>query len=439
MLNTIRMTQAGTADGTAVPPARVPVPVRLPRVVTRHQPMCWLRPSRLETAWQRHREDAHRLRSAGLAGRPGTRPQEPHPPRRPESYPPGAKHGTEPMAEIVICVSLLPKDTAGHDDQVTQRRVVFLVYPRFQVLDLAGPHEVFAQTQRWVPEDEGYAVEIVAGRAGAVRACHGIDIAAGSGVQQCEGPLDTLVVVGGPGDREAVDDEELVGWVRAAAGRARRVASVCTGAFLLARAGLLDGRRAVTHWAACERLAHEHPDVTVTPDQIFVHDGAVWTSAGITAGMDLALAMVEEDHGPEVSRAVARMLVMFVQRPGGQAQFSTQLAAQRPTRQPLRDVQAWVTDHLAEDLTVRVLAERAGMSERNFTRVFRAETGLTPAAYVETVRIEAARALLETTDTTIEAIARVCGFGFAETLHRRFKRTLGVTPGQYRHHFSRSG
>ncbi|MBL1090597.1 MULTISPECIES: GlxA family transcriptional regulator [Streptomyces] len=243
---------------------------------------------------------------------------------------------------------------------MTQRRVVFLVYPRFQVLDLAGPHEVFAQTERWVPEDEGYAVEIVAGRAGAVRACHGIDIAAGSGVQQCEGPLDTLVVVGGPGDREAVDDEELVGWVRAAAGRARRVASVCT-------------------------------------------------------------------------------LVMFVQRPGGQAQFSTQLAAQRPTRQPLRDVQAWVTDHLAEDLTVRVLAERAGMSERNFTRVFRAETGLTPAAYVETVRIEAARALLETTDTTIEAIARACGFGFAETLHRRFKRTLGVTPGQYRHHFSRSG
>ncbi|AOP51422.1 AraC family transcriptional regulator [Streptomyces lydicus] len=336
-------------------------------------------------------------------------------------------------------VSLLPNDTAGHDAAVTQRRVVFLVYPRFQVLDLAGPHEVFAQTERWVPEGEGYDIEIVAGRAGAVRSCHGIDVTAGSGAQQCQGPLDTLVVVGGPGDREAVDDEELVGWIKAAAGRARRVASVCTGAFLLARAGLLDGRRAVTHWAACERLAHEHPAVTVTPDQIFVHDGEVWTSAGITAGMDLALAMVEEDHGPEVSRAVARMLVMFVQRPGGQAQFSTQLAAQAPTRKPLRDVQAWVTDHLADDLTVPVLAERAGMSERNFTRVFRAETGLTPAAYVETVRVEAARALLETTDTTIDAIARACGFGFAETLHRRFKHTLGVTPGQYRHHFSRAG
>ncbi|MEU1625221.1 GlxA family transcriptional regulator [Streptomyces sp. NPDC020096] len=319
---------------------------------------------------------------------------------------------------------------------MTQRRIVFVVYPRFQVLDLTGPHEVFGQAGDRLPEGKGYLVEIVAPRPGAVRASHGVDVVPTSTVQQCGGPLDTLVVVGGPGNREAADDEHLVGWLRAAAGRARRVAAVCTGAFLLARAGLLDGRRAVTHWASCERLAREYPRVTVTPDHIFVRDGKVWTSAGVTAGMDLALAMVEEDHGPEVSRAVARGLVMFVQRPGGQAQFSTQLAAQRPTREPLREVQAWVADHLADDLTVRVLAERAGMSERNFTRVFRAETGRTPAAYVETVRVEAARSLLETTDTTVDAIARVCGFGSAETLHRRFKHSLGVTPGQYRHHFS---
>ncbi|WP_033825540.1 GlxA family transcriptional regulator [Kitasatospora sp. MBT63] len=319
---------------------------------------------------------------------------------------------------------------------MTQRRVVFLIYPDFQVLDLTGPHEVFGQVERWVPQEKGYAVEIVASRAGAVRSCHGIDVVASKGIQECTGPLDTLVVVGGPGDHEAANDEELIAWLKATAGRARRVASVCTGAFLLARAGLLDGRRAVTHWACCERLARDHPDVTVTPDRIFVHDRAVWTSAGITAGMDLALAMVEEDHGAEVSRSVARMLVMFLQRPGGQAQFSTQLAVQRPTRKPLRDTQAWIADHLADDLTVRVLADRAGMSERNFTRAFRAETGSTPASYVETVRVEAARALLETTDATIDAIARVCGFSFAETLHRRFKHTLGITPGEYRSRFS---
>ncbi len=312
---------------------------------------------------------------------------------------------------------------------MTQRRVVFLVYPGFQVLDLTGPHEVFGQAG-------GYAVEIVAPGEGAVRASHGVEVVPTGSVQRCGGPLDTLVVVGGPGYRQAADDAVLIEWLKDAAERARRVASVCTGAFPLARAGLLDGRRAVTHWGHCEALAREYPQVTVVPDHIFVRDGAVWTSAGVTAGMDLALAMVEEDHGPEVSRTIARQLVMFVQRPGGQAQFSTQLAAQRPTREPLRELQAWVVDHLADDLTIRVLAERAGMSERNFTRVFRAETGRTPASYVETVRVEAARALLETTGITVDAIARACGFGTAETLHRRFKRTLGVTPGQYRHHFS---
>ncbi|MCQ4046472.1 GlxA family transcriptional regulator [Streptantibioticus rubrisoli] len=317
---------------------------------------------------------------------------------------------------------------------MTQRRVVFLIYPGFQVLDLTGPHEVFGMAGERVPG--AYAVEVVAVGGGAVRASHGVEVVPTGSVQRCGGPLDTLVVVGGPGDREAAEDPALIGWLRDTAARARRTAAVCTGAFLLARAGLLDGRRAVTHWAHCERLAREYPQVTVTPDHIFARDGSVWTSAGVTAGMDLALAMVEADHGCEVSRAIARRLVMFVQRPGGQAQFSTQLAAQRPIREPLRELQAWVADHLADDLTVRVLAERAGMSERNFTRVFRAETGRTPAAYVETVRVEAARALLETTDITVDAIARACGFGTAETLHRRFRHTLGVTPGQYRHHFS---
>ncbi len=212
---------------------------------------------------------------------------------------------------------------------------------------------------------------------------------------------------------------------------------MCSGAFLLARAGLLDGRRAVTHWGSCERLARLHPAVTVDADPIFIRDGDVWTSAGVTAGIDLALAMVEADQGADVSRRIARQLVMFVQRPGGQAQFSTQLAAQRPAREPLRDVQTWIADHLAEDLTVPILAARAGMSDRHFTRVFAAEVGQTPAAYVEAARIEAARRLLEVTGTTVEAIARSCGFGSVETLYRCFRRTLRVTPGEYRDHFTR--
>jgi transcriptional regulator GlxA family with amidase domain len=211
---------------------------------------------------------------------------------------------------------------------------------------------------------------------------------------------------------------------------------VCTGAFILGASGLLDGRRAVTHWASCDRLAERYPKATVDPGPIFVRDGDVWTSAGVTAGMDLALAMTEEDHGPDVSRAIARQLVMFVQRPGGQTQFSAQLAAQRPERAPLREVLDWIADHPDGDLSVSALAARAAMSERNFARVFRAETGRTPAAYVESARVEAARRLLETTATTLDSVARTCGFGTAETLHRSFKRTVQVTPGEYRRRFS---
>lgn len=310
--------------------------------------------------------------------------------------------------------------------------MVFAVYPDFQVLDLTGPHEVFAQANRLVPAGDRYRLETVAAVAGPVRSSGGLLVEAAG---RTGGRLDTLVVVGGPGTRRAYEDDEFIGWIAATAQRARRVASVCSGAFLLARAGLLAGRRAVTHWGSCERLAASHPEVTVEPDPIFIRDGEVWTSAGVTAGIDLALAMVEDDRGADTARAIARQLVMFVQRPGGQAQFSTQLAAQRPARGPVRAVQGWLADHLAEDLSVPVLAARAGMSERNFTRVFAAETGRTPGAYVETARVEAARRLLETTAGTVESIARTCGFGTAETLHRRFKRTVGVTPGEYRRHF----
>jgi transcriptional regulator GlxA family with amidase domain len=233
-----------------------------------------------------------------------------------------------------------------------------------------------------------------------------------------------------------MNDPVYVDWIRAASTKARRVASVCSGAFLLAAAGLLDGRRVVTHWDSCDELAAAFPQVHVESDPIFIRDDAVWTSAGVTAGVDLALALVEDDHGAQAARTIAKQLVVFVQRPGGQAQFSTQLAAQRPGRDTLREVQAWIADHLDDDLSLPVLARRAALSERHFSRVFRAETGMTVAAYVEAARIEAAQRLLESTGDGLDRIARTCGFGTVETMHRTFNRTVRVTPGEYRRHFS---
>jgi transcriptional regulator GlxA family with amidase domain len=255
-------------------------------------------------------------------------------------------------------------------------------------------------------------------------------------VSAVTGGIDTLVVIGGLGTRDALRSPALVAWIARASQRSRRVVSVCSGAYLLAAAGLLDGKRATTHWAECDRLGEAFPAVTVERDPIFVRDGNVWTSAGVTAGMDLALHLVENDLGADVARAVARELVMFVQRPGGQAQFSTQLAAQRPRTSTLQALESWIPDHLDEDLAVPTLAARCAMSPRHFARAFRSEVGVTPGTYVGSMRVEAARRLLETTGRGIGDIARSCGFGTIETMHRCFKRTLGVTPGQYRDRFS---
>ncbi|WP_327292383.1 GlxA family transcriptional regulator [Streptomyces sp. NBC_01198] len=322
---------------------------------------------------------------------------------------------------------------------MTRRRIVFAVFPGFQLLDLAGPNEVFVQAGRLTAraaEGPAVVVDTVAAAPGPVLSSGGLAVSPTLTAEEVTGPVDTLVAVGGGGVHRACQDAAFVEWFARTSRRARRTASVCSGAFLLGAAGLLDGRRVVTHWSSCELLAARHPGVTVDPDPIFVRDGDLWTSAGVTAGIDLALAMVEADDGPEVSRAIARQLVMFVQRPGGQAQFSAQLAAQRPERQALRDVLDWVADHLADDLGVPALATRAGMSERHFTRVFRAETGRTPASYVESARVEAARRLLESTGTTVDAVARACGYRTAETLHRSFKRSVQITPGEYRRRFA---
>lgn len=318
------------------------------------------------------------------------------------------------------------------------RRVVFLVFPRFQLLDLTGPLEVFAQADSLFGLDhERYETEVVGLTAEPVTASDGLAVMPHRTMAEAAAlPIDTLVVVGGRGSRTAMRDAVYVDWIQAAAAKARRVTSVCSGAFLLAACGLLDGRRAATHWGACDELAAQFPRVRVEADPIFIRDDPIWTSAGVMAGVDLALALVEDDHGAQTARAVAKQLVVFVQRPGGQAQFSTQLAAQHPRRDPLREVQAWIADHLDDDLSLPVLARRAALSERHFSRVFRAETGMTVASYVEAARIEAAQRLLESTCDGLDHIARTCGFGTVETMHRTFNRTIRVTPGEYRRHFS---
>lgn len=260
-----------------------------------------------------------------------------------------------------------------------------------------------------------------------------------SSIYEVTGPVDTLVIAGGRDMDEVSADAALLAQVRRLAGSARRVTSVCSGAFLLAAAGLLDGRRATTHWAECGLLQGSYPSLTVEPDAIYVHDGNVWTSAGVTAGIDLALALVADDHGHRAAATVARQLVVYLRRSGGQAQFSALLAAQAADSEPVRDLLTWLPDHLAQDLSVPAMARRVNLSERQFSRVFRTEVGTSPAAHVEDARLEGACRLLETTHSTIDHVAKFCGFGTPETMNRAFRRRLNTTPGDHRRHFSAPG
>jgi transcriptional regulator GlxA family with amidase domain len=313
------------------------------------------------------------------------------------------------------------------------RRIVLVAFDRFQALDLVGPTEVFSMASRLQPG--AYATEVVTPSRNEISSSSGLRLRPDRTLSTCRGAIDTMVVVGGEGVSDALRDSGLVRWIARAAPRCRRMASVCNGAFLLARAGLLEGRRATTHWAACAALARGHPEIEVEPDAIFVKDGDVYTSAGVTAGMDLSLALVEEDLGRRVALEVARWLVLFLKRPGGQSQFSAQLSAQIAEREPLRDLQAWIADNLDADLSVPALAAQACMSPRNFARAFSREVGVTPAAYVESARVEAARMALDGTQEPIESIARRCGFGTVETMRRAFHRRLGVGPSGYRDRF----
>ncbi|HVY52092.1 MAG TPA: GlxA family transcriptional regulator [Devosia sp.] len=320
------------------------------------------------------------------------------------------------------------------------RTVALLAVANAQILDVTGPLEVFGSANRCLIEKglrtvPAYRLHILAERAGPVTMNNGLQLVATRAMRGRKEPIDSLLIAGGSGVREARQDEKLIRWIGQAARSARRVASICSGAFLLAATGLLDGRRATTHWEDCARLAREFPDIRVEPDRIFVRDGKFYSSGGVTAGMDLALHLVEQDWGRAVAVEVARSLVLFLRRPGGQSQFSPHLAAESG-REAIRRAQRHILDHPEADLSVPALAAVAGMSPRNFARAFLADTGTTPAKFVEQARIDAARLRLEQSDAAIESIARGCGFGAPERMRRAFHRHLSIDPSSYRKTFS---
>jgi len=324
------------------------------------------------------------------------------------------------------------------------RRVVIMAFDGMQSLDAVGPFEAFSGANR-VPRPGAetssptYAVTLASLTGGPIRAESGLEL----GTAQLPDPvpkqrderIDTLVIPGGDGVFSARTDPEFVSWIKAAAPKCRRVATVCTGAFLAAEAGLLNGKRVTTHWARAERLAAEYPALCVDSDPIYLRDGKYWSSAGVTAGIDLALTLIEDDLGTEVAQTVARWLVMFLHRPGGQTQFATSVWAKRAERSAIRQVQNLVESSPGEDHRIPSLAGAASMSVRQFNRVFASEVGEPPGRFVERVRTEVARRELETTNDTLDVIAGRCGFGTAETLRRVFKRRLNVSPDSYRRRF----
>ena len=315
--------------------------------------------------------------------------------------------------------------------------VEMVAFDSVQLLDVTGPLQVFATANEMRAkggEPPRYLLRVVAPTVPQVTASAGV-VLASEALSHLATPVDTLVVAGGPGVGPASENAGLLAWLAARAQAARRTASVCTGAYLLAAAGLLDGRRATTHWSYCDDLARRFPRVQVEPDPIFLRDGPIWTSAGVTAGIDLALALLEEDLGREMALAVARYLVVFLKRPGGQAQFSAALALQAGEAS-FGKLHAWIEANLASDLSLARLAAEAGMSERNFSRRYGEAVGLTPARAVERLRVEAARRLLSEGRAPIKRIARQCGFGTEETMRRSFLRLLAIPPQDYRDRFS---
>lgn len=336
--------------------------------------------------------------------------------------------------------------TNGSNEKVARplppktRRILILASPGTQILDLVGPFQVFVRAKEVVARSQPsappvYSVEAVSTERGLISTTSGLGVKGQWFYRDVRGPVDTLLMVGGNTVENGIKDEDVLGWLRKMAKGVRRLGSICTGAFLLAEAGLLDGRRATTHWRYCDTFERRYPKVMLDPNPIFVRDGNIYTSAGVTAGMDMALALVEEDLGSAVALQVARELVLYLRRPGGQSQFSTALSLQAQEKQPFHDLGAWVLENLAKDLSVEKLARRVGMSPRNFARVFREEMETTPAKYVEALRVETVRRRLQESNTGLKAIAASCGFRNPDGLRSTFKRVLGVAPREYRQRF----
>lgn len=339
-------------------------------------------------------------------------------------------------------MSLAIEFRPAHDAPVkppAPRPVLLVAYPGVQAIDFAGPTEVFAGATRLLAPDGGYELAVGSPDGRAVQLDSGPRLAVDCALGDVTGPVDTLVVLGGWSFERAMECPALISNIRRLAPSARRIASVCAGSFVLGAAGLLDGRRATTHWAACALLQERFPRVTVEPDRIFVHDGRLWTSGGATSGIDLALALVEEDHGPALVRRLARWMVVFLQRPGGGSQFSERHSYSLPVDTPLRALADSIVANPAHDHSLAALSKRAALSQRHLTRLFEQRMGTTPARFVERVRVEAARARLEESSAPLAVIAKQSGFGSVETMRRSFRKVLGVTPAQLRSRFGTTG
>ncbi|WNJ98325.1 GlxA family transcriptional regulator [Thalassospiraceae bacterium LMO-JJ14] len=327
-------------------------------------------------------------------------------------------------------------------NDIKQKRIGILIFEHCQIVDATGAAGVFG-TANEILKASGqvfpfYDLRFIAPKSGAVKTSAGVALFAKHALTSRPPAFDTFICAGGKGTQAFTEDARLVAAVARLTARATRVVSVCTGAFILAKAGMLDGRRAVTHWAYCERLARDYPAITVDADPIFIKDGNVFTSAGVTAGMDLALALVEADLGRDVALAVARDMVMFFKRPGSQAQFSTHLAAQMAPPGSIRELQIWMLENLARDIDVGKLAEKTAMSPRTFYRQFKKSTGMTPAKFLSQSRLDAARRLIEESPMQIKVIAARCGFGDIERMRRAFQRGFGISPDDYRRRFTSS-